>query len=119
MGNAIVLLVHLLARLTVVLGPGGTRAVLAENILLKQQLLILRRPRRRAPNLRPVDRVLIGFAVPEPSSAPAHRHYPQARHPAALSSWVQGFQISIPLLSEPEEQARSKRARIGTDPSHL
>src|SRR5438045_887541 len=36
-------------------------AVLAENILLKQQLLILRRSRRRAPNLRPVDRVLLGF----------------------------------------------------------
>ena len=31
---------------------GGTRAVLAENILLKQQLLVLQRSRRRAPNLR-------------------------------------------------------------------
>ena len=39
MTNAIVLLVHLLAGLAILLGTGGTRAVLAENILLKQQLL--------------------------------------------------------------------------------
>jgi hypothetical protein len=39
MKNAIVLLVNLLARLAILLGTGGTRAVLAENILLRQQLL--------------------------------------------------------------------------------
>jgi transposase InsO family protein len=59
--NAIVLLVHRLARLAILLGTGGTRAVLAENILLKQQLLVLQRSRRRAPNLRPADRLLFGF----------------------------------------------------------
>jgi putative transposase len=61
MENAIVLLVHLLARLAIFLGTGGTRAVFAENILLKQQLLVLQRSRRRAPNLRTADRVLFGF----------------------------------------------------------
>jgi hypothetical protein len=61
MENAIVLLVHLLAKLAILLGVGGTRAVLAENILLKQQLLVLQRSRRRAPNLRPADRLLFGF----------------------------------------------------------
>jgi transposase InsO family protein len=61
MKNAIVVLMHLLAGLVVLLGPGGTRAVLAENMLLKQQLLILQRSRRRAPNLRPTDRLLFGF----------------------------------------------------------
>ena len=34
MKNAILVMVHLLARLAVLLGTGGTRAVLAENILL-------------------------------------------------------------------------------------
>ena len=43
MKNAILVTVHLLARLTMLLGIGGTRAVLAENILLKQQLLALQR----------------------------------------------------------------------------
>jgi hypothetical protein len=61
MKNAIVLLVNLLARLAILLGTGGTRAVLAENILLRQLLLVLQRSRRRAPNLRPADRLLFGF----------------------------------------------------------
>jgi transposase InsO family protein len=63
MKNAILVMVHLLARLAVLLGTGGTRAVLAENILLKQQLLVLQRSRRRAPNLRPADRWLFGFCA--------------------------------------------------------
>ena len=61
MKNAIVLLVHLLAGLAHLLRTGGTRTVLAENLLLKQQLLVLQRSRRRAPNLRPADRLLFGF----------------------------------------------------------
>jgi transposase InsO family protein len=40
---------------------GGVRAVMAENLLLKQQLLVLRRDRRRAPRLTPADRILCGF----------------------------------------------------------
>jgi transposase InsO family protein len=42
-------------------GPGGVRAVMAENLLLKQQLIVLRRARQRAPNLRRSDRLLCGF----------------------------------------------------------
>src|ERR1035437_1044237 len=61
MKNAILVMVHLLARLAVLLGTGGARAGLAENILLKQELLIPQRSRRRAPNLRPADRFLFGF----------------------------------------------------------
>src|ERR1019366_7590831 len=63
MKNAIVLLVHLLAGVAILLGTGGTRAVLAENILLRQQLLVLQRSRRRAPNLRTADRWLFGFCA--------------------------------------------------------
>ena len=63
MNNAILVRVHLLARLAVLLGTGGTRAVLAENILLKQQLMVLQRSRRRAPNLHTADRWLFGFCA--------------------------------------------------------
>ena len=35
-------LAHLLITLTTLLGPGGVKAVVAENILLKQQLLIVK-----------------------------------------------------------------------------
>src|ERR1039457_5077140 len=61
MKNTIVWLVHLLAGLAVLLGTGGTRAVLAESILLKRQLLVRQRSRRRAPNLDAADRFLFGF----------------------------------------------------------
>ena len=41
--------------------PGGVRAVIAEHLLLKQQLLILHRLRQRAPHLTASDRRLFGF----------------------------------------------------------
>ena len=63
MKNAILAIVHLLARLVVLRGTGGTRAILAKNILLKHQLLVLQRSRRRAPNLRTADRWLFGFCA--------------------------------------------------------
>ena len=55
------LILRLLAGLITLLVGRGTRAVLAENLLLKHQLLVMRRSRRRAPNLRTTDRLLFGF----------------------------------------------------------
>ena len=43
--------------------PGGARAIVAESLLLKQQLLIVTRSRRRAPDLRPLDRVVAGLCA--------------------------------------------------------
>jgi hypothetical protein len=42
-------------------GPGGVRAVIAENLLLKQQLIVLRRARQRAPNLALSNRLICGL----------------------------------------------------------
>src|SRR6266403_3374235 len=61
MRHVLLILLHLLSKMGKLLRPGGAKSLVAENILLKQQLLILRRSRRRAPNLRSVDRVLFGF----------------------------------------------------------
>ena len=55
------LLAHLLTTLARRLGPGGAKAIVADSLLMKQQLLIINRSRRRAPNLTPMDRVLLGF----------------------------------------------------------
>ena len=44
---------HLLATVARLAGPGGARAVVAESVLVKHQLLILNRSRKRSPNLRP------------------------------------------------------------------
>jgi len=49
MKTVLVFVIHLLANVAKCLGPGGARAVVAENLLLKHQMLILSRSRRRAP----------------------------------------------------------------------
>ena len=60
--EAVVLtLLHLAVTAAKLCRPGGVRAVIAENLLLKQQLIVPRRPRQRAPNLTTVDRLLCGF----------------------------------------------------------
>jgi putative transposase len=59
MKGLLLLLIHLVAGLARLLGPGGVRGLVAENLLIKQQLLILSRTRQRAPNLSPVERSLL------------------------------------------------------------
>jgi hypothetical protein len=55
------LLVHLMTTLATLVGSGWTKGVVAESLLLKHQLLIINRARRRAPNLCAVQRLLLGF----------------------------------------------------------
>ena len=55
------LFAHLLTTIAKLLGPGGAKAIVADSLLMKQQLLIINRSRRRAPNLTPIDRMLLGF----------------------------------------------------------
>src|SRR6202790_4037538 len=54
---------HLLATVARLVGPGGARAVVAESVLIKQQLLILNRSRKRSPNLRLADRLVVGLCT--------------------------------------------------------
>ena len=61
MKDCLVLLAHLLTTIAKLLGPGGAKAVVADSLLMKQQLLVIHRPRRRAPNLSALDRLLFGF----------------------------------------------------------
>lgn len=49
-----------LARLT---RPGGVWAIAAESLAVKHQLLIMRRSRRRSPNLTAWDRLILGFCT--------------------------------------------------------
>jgi hypothetical protein len=58
MKQLFVVFAHLLSAFAIVLKPGGAKGLVAENLLLRQQLLILRRSRRRTPNLRAKDRLL-------------------------------------------------------------
>ena len=61
MKDLLLTLLHLAVTAAKLCGRGGVRAVIAENLLLKQQLIVLRRARQRAPNLSVGDRLLCGF----------------------------------------------------------
>jgi len=63
MRDLAVLFLHLLTTIARLAGPGGARAVVAESVLVKHQLLILNRSRHRAPNLRPADRLVAGVCA--------------------------------------------------------
>src|SRR5256712_11692539 len=54
---------HLLATVARLAGPGGVRSVVAESVLVKHQLLILNRSRKRSPNFRFADRVVAGLCA--------------------------------------------------------
>lgn len=53
-----ILFVHLLVMIAHLFGPGCALSVVAESPLVKHQLVILNRSRARAPNPRPMDRVI-------------------------------------------------------------
>ncbi len=63
MKDLIVLFAHLLTTFAKLIGSGGAKAVVAENLLLKQQLLIINRSRQRAPNLTTTNRFVFGLAT--------------------------------------------------------
>jgi transposase InsO family protein len=63
MRDVLILAIHLLVTLAKFLRPGGVRRIAAESLLLKHQLLISNRSRRRAPNLTMLDRLVLGLTT--------------------------------------------------------
>jgi hypothetical protein len=61
MKDVIYLIFYLLNIVAKLLRPGGSKTIIAENLLLKQQLIIHSRARQRATNLSAKDRALLGF----------------------------------------------------------
>ena len=62
MKNVLLLLIHLLTVVAKLLGPGGIKGIIAENLLLKQQLLVVCRPDNERPIYsQPIDSYLVSF----------------------------------------------------------
>ena len=61
--NILIVFVHLIVTVVRLIGPGGLRAVIAESVLTRHQILILNRSRKRAPNLRVSDRIIVGLCT--------------------------------------------------------
>ncbi len=55
------LFISLICTVFELLKPGGVKSVMAENLVLKQQLITLNRSRQRSPNLKPFDRFFYGL----------------------------------------------------------
>jgi hypothetical protein len=86
--HLLILVVHLLATIAKLMRPGGVRTVMAESLLLNQQLLISSRARGRAPNLNSFDRFLLGLGslfVPNGEN----------RGSSPLGSGKQGIEINV------------------------
>src|SRR5215470_10248492 len=69
MRDVAILLIHSLVVIFRVARPGGIRSVIAESVLGKHQLMILNRSRKRAPNLRALDRIITGLCSLQMRSA--------------------------------------------------
>lgn len=61
MRDLLILTIHLFVTCTKLLRAGGVRAVVAESLILKHQILISNRSRLRAPNLTTLDRFALGL----------------------------------------------------------
>ena len=63
MRDSLILFAHLLGIVVRLARPGGLRSVVAESVLVRHQLLIWNRGRKRAPNLRAGDRIITGLCT--------------------------------------------------------
>jgi len=63
MRDIFALFLHVIVTTIRLMKPGGLRSVVSESTLVRHQLLILNRGRKRAPNLRVSDRMIAGLCT--------------------------------------------------------
>ena len=94
MRDVVILFVHLIVTAVRLARPGGLRSVVAESVLVKHQLLILNRGRKRAPN---------------PSTRSAFRYRSEAFHSAASPPPVGETKVSDVVSDQAWSTAWSER----------
>ena len=63
MRDIFTLFLHAIVTIIRLVQPGGLRSVVAESVLMRHQVVILNRGRKRAPNLRSSDRIIAGLCT--------------------------------------------------------
>jgi hypothetical protein len=63
MRDVVILFLHLIVTVVRLARPGGPRAVVADSLLVKHQLRIVNRGRKRAPNMRAGERFMAGLCT--------------------------------------------------------
>ena len=109
MRDLIVLIVHLITTALRLLRPGGVRAVVAESVLVKHQLLILNHSRWGAQNLRILDRLIAGFCSLW-SKPRRFGRVAQAINITKFSSGAGAAQVSTVVFTKTEDETGSKRS---------
>ena len=61
MRSVLELFIHFICTLFTLLKPGGVKAVIAENLAMKQQLIVISRAKTRSPKLKAIDRFFFGL----------------------------------------------------------
>src|SRR6516162_6190232 len=120
MKDLLLTLLHLAVVTAKLCGRGGARAVIAENLVLKQQLIVLRRARKRPPNLALSDWLLCGFGSLFLSPGhPKGRHRRTPFDAAGVSSGLGAVQVPPAVLIDTvPQEARPEGAGRGPHPGH-
>src|SRR5205085_5884376 len=63
MRDIFTLFLHAVVTIIRLVQPGGLRSIVAESVLMRHQVLILNRGRKRSPNLRASDRIIAGLCT--------------------------------------------------------
>jgi len=101
---------HLLTRVAILCGTNGSRILLGENTLLKQQLMVLRRARTASPKAAsdgPSAPRSLDFD-PQSASAPPRRHSPKAFNSAAVPSGLKDLKCRLLYSSHPKRKPGPK-----------
>jgi hypothetical protein len=97
--------------------PDGVHAVIGESVLVKHQMLILNRSRRRAPNLRIVDRVIARLCSLwiTPKTALGWRSHSSRRH-FSIFSRDGAMQVSVTVFTEAANETWAEGSGCRSDP---
>src|SRR3569833_1716872 len=117
MRDLLLLIAHLIITTIRIIAPGGARAVVAESLLLKHQLLVQNRTRKKAPRLRALDRVLLGLGaiLVSPQRILKSRGRDQTRDTVAIPPSTGPTKISMAVFRENGEAPRPQGPLKGAD----
>ena len=113
MREVVILFLHLIVTVARLARPGGLRSVVAESILVKHQLLILNRDRKRAPNLRATDRYPCRFVYSfhSPGTLSSLGHRSEAFHSAASPRLATEAEVPDVVLAQERASAWAERTK--------
>jgi len=121
MRDVVILFLPLIVTVVRLARPGGLRSDVAESLLVKHQLQILNRDRKRAPDLRAGERFIAGLCTlfDEPGTRSAFRHRPEAIHASCISTtcWPNESTAYCSRATAGVRLARKDRRKNSSTPS--